>query len=133
MPVLLPGQPMPRLLVVDDEIPILFALRDFFSARGYAVDSAGERSAAEELIAARPYELMIVNLRLSAVEATEGLDLVAFARHRRPAMRILVLTAYGSPEAEARALGLGADAMLGKPMPLPELADLADRLVSEAA
>lgn len=129
----LPGEPPPRLLVVDDETPILFALRDFFSARGYAVDAAGERSAAEALLAERPYELMIVDLRLSAGEASEGLDLVAFARGKRPAMRIVVLTAYGSPEAEATALGLGADAMLGKPMPLPELAALADRLVGAAA
>lgn len=125
--------PLPRLLVVDDETTILFALRDFFSARGYIVDEAGERSAAEALIVERPYALMIVDLRLSAREPAEGLDLVAFARRRRPGMRIVVLTAYGSPEAEAEALGLGADAMLGKPMPLPELAALADRLLSQAA
>jgi DNA-binding response OmpR family regulator len=122
-----PAEPPPRLLVVDDEPDILFALRDFFSGRGWEVDCAADRDEAGALVAARPYALLLVDLRLSG--PTDGLDLVALARQRRPAIRIVVLTAYGSPEVEAVARGLGADAFLAKPLPLPELARISAGLL----
>jgi CheY-like chemotaxis protein len=115
-----PAAPPLRLLLVDDEPDILFALADFFSGLGYEVDCAADRARAEALVSAGRHALMLVDLRLSG--QNQGLELIAFAHDRRPAIRIVVLTAYGSPEVEAAARGLGADAFLAKPLPLPELA-----------
>jgi two-component system NtrC family response regulator len=119
-----------RILVVDDEPSILFALEDFFSSRGYQVDCADALEEALTLLAHNAYRLMIADLRLEGARGTQGLELAAFARSASPAVRIIVLTAYGTPDVEARARNLGADAFLHKPMPLPELARIVDTLLT---
>ena len=60
---LCPPIPPRRLLVVDDEAPILFALRQYFSPLGYAVVCAREREEAEALLAHDEFALVIADLR----------------------------------------------------------------------
>jgi DNA-binding response OmpR family regulator len=123
-----------RILVVDDEPPILFALRDYFQAAGYQVDCAAELEEAQALIAEEAsYDLVIADLRLDAFSGTAGLELIGNVRDRSAASRILLLTAYGSPEIEAEALRRGADAFLHKPIPLPKLAVIAAGLMERAS
>ena len=116
--------PRTKLLVIDDEEPILFAMQEYLTALGFEVDGASEAEEAEALLAHVRYELVIADLRLSGIRPTEGLRIVAFARERCPWARLVVLTAYGSPEVEDEAYRLGADRFLHKPMPLPELAQI---------
>lgn len=120
---------MTRLLIVDDEEPILFALREYFSARSYEVDCATEREEAEALLARRSYSAVIADLRLAG-DGHEGLDLVDFVAGRSPAVHVIVLTAYGSPEIELAARSRGAEAFLHKPIPLAELEKVVAGLVS---
>ena len=124
-------EPRARLLIVDDEEPILFALREYFSARSYEVDCATAREEAEELIARRSYAAVIADLRLAG-EGHEGLDLVGYATGRSPATHVIVLTAYGSPEIERDARRRGAEAFLHKPIPLAELERVVAGLVTAA-
>jgi len=116
--------PRTRLLVIDDEEPILFAVKEYLTALGFEVDGASEAEEAEALLAHVRYGLVIADLRLSGSHPTEGLRIVAFARERCPWARLIVLTAYGCPEVEEEAYRLGADRFLHKPMPLPELAEI---------
>jgi DNA-binding NtrC family response regulator len=113
-----------RLLVIDDEAPILFALREYFTLRGYEVDCAREPAEAEALIAGGTYAVIIVDLCLSGAEGTEGLGLIECARRRCPQTYIILLTAYGSPATEREALRRGANQVLHKPMPLPRMASV---------
>ena len=55
---------MCRLLIVDDEDAILFAMTEYFSARLFAVDCARDREEAEALLAVRAYAVIITDLRL---------------------------------------------------------------------
>lgn len=118
-----------RLLVVDDEEPILEAARDYLTAHGYSVDTAREREEAEALIARNRYALMIADMRLTGAHGREGLELIAYLRECSPLARAIVLTAYGSLELEREARRRGADAFLEKPVPLSELASEALRLL----
>jgi DNA-binding response OmpR family regulator len=111
-----------RLLVIDDEQPILFALREYFTLRGYEVDCAKEVAEAEAFLDRGGYSVVIVDLRLSSADGTEGLGLIQRARARCPKTSILLLTAYGSPATEGEALECGADQVLHKPMPLSRIA-----------
>jgi len=119
-----------RILVVDDEQPILFALREYFSLFGYRVDCAGERQKAESLMANGLYDAAILDLRLSGIDSMEGLDLVRYAREHSPRIRICLLTAYGNPLVEEEARRLGVHAFLHKPMPLPEILRIVTDLLS---
>ncbi len=124
-----PPIPAARLLIVDDEEPILFALREYFTARRWEVDCATERAEAEALIASRNYAALIADLRLAG-DGHDGLELVGYATGRSPATHVVVLTAYGSPEVELAARRRGAQAFLHKPIPLAELERVVAGLVS---
>lgn len=122
-----------RILVVDDEEAIRDATREYLSALGYHVDAAQEREEAEALLCTCNYSLVIADMRLTGVHGREGLELVGYLRERCPWARVVVLTAYGSPDLEAEARRRGADAFLQKPVPLSELARLAGLLVPRSA
>ncbi len=114
-----------RILVIDDEEPILFALREYFSLFGYQVDCAKDPEEAAAFLVDGSYAVAIVDLRLSSgVDSTEGLELIEYIRERCPQTAILLLTAYGNPSIEQEALSRGANAFLHKPMPLPEIAHI---------
>lgn len=120
-----------RILVVDDEEPILFAIRDYFEPLGWQVDCAQELEEAEALLSHIRYTLLIADLRLSGIHSNEGLELIRFVRERSPWTRVIVLTGYGSVEIELEAVGRGVDAFLQKPQPLAALAEIASRLTGK--
>lgn len=119
--------------MVEDESFIRFALEDYFTMRGYAVDAASEWEEAEALLAVRSYAIVITDLRLTGFGGTEGLEIIGCVRQRYPGTRIILLTGFGSIEVEAEARRLGVDAFLHKPMSLPDLARVADSLIAEAS
>jgi two-component system, response regulator, stage 0 sporulation protein F len=120
--------PLP-ILIVDDEEAILFAMREYFTTLGYRVDCAQELEEAKRLLAQVQYALAILDLRLIGSHGTEGLELVEYARQRYPSTRVIILTAYGSPETKREALRRGADAFLHKRRSLPEVAQVVSELL----
>jgi DNA-binding response OmpR family regulator len=122
-----------RILLVDDEEPILSALHEYFTALGYAVDCAREMEEAEALLANVQYQAVMADLRLTGSHGAEGLEIIGYVKERCPWTRIIVLTAYGSEEVEAEARRRGADAFLYKPRPLSELAEILATLAGTAS
>jgi DNA-binding NtrC family response regulator len=119
------GKLMPdRILVIDDEDPILYVMKEYFTTHNYEVDCARELEEAEALLANISYAVVIADMRLTGIHGVEGLELVAYVRERCPQTRIVILTAYGSPEVEKEAIRRGVDAFLRKPIPLPQLAQI---------
>lgn len=122
-----------RILIVDDQEAILFAMREYFEALSYVVDCAREPEEAYALLEENSYSLVVADLRLTGSHDVEGLEIVKTVRKRNPATRIIMLTAYGSPEIEDEAKRRGVNAFLHKPRPLPEVAALAVWLLKEPA
>jgi len=109
-------------------------MASYFQKRGYTVDVAREREQAEAFLASVTYAAILLDLRMTAANGiADGLEILGFARERCPTARIVVLTAYGTPAAEAEARERGADAFLHKPQPLPDLAQLLVALLGERA
>lgn len=125
--------PTPWVLVVDDERSIQLSVKSFLETHGYRVDCAGEREEAEALLLARTYDAVIVDLRLSSVGLTDGLDLVSFSQHRSSETRVILLTGYSSPGSEAEAWRRGADAYLTKPRSLADLRAVLDTLLERTS
>ncbi len=119
-----------KILIVDDEEPILFAMREYFSTCGFDVDTALETEEAKAKLEDTAYSVAIVDLRLAGFAGTEGLDVVRYAREVRPDTRIVVLTAYGTSQVERQANELGVDSFLQKPKPLPDIAQVVYGLLS---
>jgi DNA-binding response OmpR family regulator len=120
---------VPRLLVVDDEEPILFALSTYFETAGFAVDCARDLAEASGLLCGGRYACVIADLCLGVSRNTEGLEVIRLVRQRGEATRVVLLSAYGSAETIAQATAAGADAFLHKPVRLGELLELVNGLV----
>jgi DNA-binding NtrC family response regulator len=102
------------VLVIDDSRAVSLALASYFGRQGYAVDCAHELEEALALIAHRHYRVVIVDLRLTESETTNGLEVLDFVRQRSPATRTVVLTAFGSPLLAMEAQQRGASAFVYK-------------------
>src|SRR5262245_19452642 len=118
-----------KLLVVDDEESICFSMSMYFSQHGFKVDIAREKEEAEGLINGTEYKVIIQDLRLGIQKRYDGIDIIKMVHERNPDTRIVVLTSYGSPEAEAEARSAGADAFLRKPKPLSQVAQVVHGLI----
>jgi CheY-like chemotaxis protein len=111
-----------QVLVVDDEPSILFAMKEYLERFGHTVDAAHGTAEALSLLAAARYSLVISDLRLTASQQSDGLDLLAHVRSRCPGTLTILLTAYDGMEAEREAERLGVDALIGKSRDLAEIA-----------
>ncbi len=120
------------MLLVEDEIVLLAALKKYFTREGYAVDCARELEEAEALIATSYYDVVIADLRLSGTYAVEGLAILRFVRHNSRGTRVIILTAHTAPGIQRSAQALGAEAFLPKPTPLAEISACIDRLMGVA-
>ena len=118
-----------KLLVVDDEESICFSMSEYFSQHGFKVDTAREMHEAEGLLKKSEYKVIIQDLRLGVAHHPDGIDIIKMVHQRNPDTRIVVLTSYGSPEAEAEARNAGADAFLRKPKPLSQVAQVVQGLI----
>ena len=108
---------MKRVLVVDDEPPILRALVANLRARGYEPDAAATGRAALVRAAKRHPDAVILDLGLpdiSGVEVIEGL-------RGWTKVPILVLSARGAEADKVGALDAGADDYVTKPFGMDEL------------
>lgn len=118
-----------RILIVDDEEPILFAIKDYFDANGFEVHCARNSREAKSLLDKLYYFVVITDLRLSGIDDIEGLEITNYVRRQFPTTDVILLTAYGSPEIEKAARRQGVRAFLHKPQPLPRLAQVVYSLI----
>jgi len=121
-----------RLLIVDDEHAIRFAMADYFTAQGFEVDAASDRPAARARLAVGSYDVVIVDLRLSGTRCTEGLDVIADIRDSGAPTRVVLLTGSASAEIVATAVARGAAAVLFKSSGLPHVRDVVTGLLGKA-
>lgn len=122
-----------RVLVVDDEPAIAFALSEYLGLRGFSVRTAATFEEACELVRRTAYDVVVTDLSLGGRGGSQGLYIATLARLHHRATRAVILTAYGSPEVEASTRLLGVDAFLHKPMPLAEIAQTLERILQPPA
>ncbi len=109
---------MSKLLLVDDEPSILSVLTTLLKAEGYEVTGALGGVKAKELLQSEDFDLMLSDIRMSPIN---GMELLKLAHQEKPAMGVIMLTAYGSVETAIEALKLGAFDYVTKPFKVDEL------------
>jgi two-component system KDP operon response regulator KdpE len=108
---------MSRVLVVEDEAPILRALTANLRARGYQPDAAGTGEEALRLAAAHRPEAVVLDLGLPGMS---GLEVIHGLRGWT-SVPIIVLSARGAERDKVAALDAGADDYVTKPFGMDEL------------
>ena len=119
-----------RVLVVDDELLIRWALREALEAKGYDVTEAADASSAHAAVAdrvARP-DAVVLDYRLPD---SNDLSLLMALRRAAPATPVIMMTAHGTADMIKSAIDLGAYRVVSKPFEVDQMADLvADALAA---
>lgn len=118
-----------QLLLVEDELSTVFAMREFFARYGYDVDCACGLSEAALLLDRRAYHVVITDLHLTKHQCSEGMMVVAAARRRNPHACIVLLTGYGLETTEHEAQICGVDMYQTKPVELASLSAFVDLML----
>ncbi len=107
-----------RVLIVDDEDGIRFALRDFLESSGFAVEEAASCAEAEKVFRTSRPDAALLDFRLPDGNA---LDLIPKLKAQDSTVPVIVLTAHASIDLAVRAIQQGAEQFLTKPVELPAL------------
>ena len=117
------GRPL-RALVVDDELNIRQTLALCLKQLGCDVAQAGSGAAALEALRDRPVDLAFLDLRLGS---ENGLDVLRQMLATRPALDVVIITAYASVDSAVEAMRCGAQDYLPKPFTPAQIRHLVDR------
>ncbi len=118
-----------RLLLVEDELSTVFAVREFFALAGYDVDCAAGLKESAALIERNRYQAVITDLHLSAQRSGEGMLVAEYARRHNPSACIVMLTGYGSETTAEDAHRCGVDMYRTKPVELAQLSAFLGRKI----
>ncbi len=108
---------MTRVLVIDDEVPILRALKINLAARKYEVSTAADGASGLAAMARERPDVLILDLGLPDMDGT---DVIRGVRGWS-STPIIVLSAWGQESQKVAALDAGADDYVTKPFGMDEL------------
>ena len=120
------GPSQTRILLVDDEESIRFALSRFLRSRGYEVVMAESGAAALARLSQERFDIMLCDVRMPGMS---GLDALPHALRLDGDLAVLMLTAVNDASTATEALSHGAMDYLVKPVELAAL----ERAVERAA
>lgn len=109
-----------RILVVDDEEYIQQLLQTVLSKEGYEVSVAGDGDEALRLIEQDAYDLVVLDIMMPGTDGLEVLRQVK-SSERLKFTPVIIMTALMDRDVRYRALDLGADEFLNKPIDIYEL------------
>lgn len=127
------ASPQRRLLVVDDSLTVRNLLSFQLSRLGNVIiDKAEHGVDALAKIEEASYDLLLIDINMPVMD---GLKLIATVRAMDATRNvpIIVVTTRGQEQDRQRAMDLGADAYIAKPVNAVNLLDVANRLLAASS
>jgi len=116
--------PRQRILVVDDDAGVRESLAGVLRQEGYSVSLAANGADALATVSRAAADLVILDLNMPVMNGWDTFEKLTF---RHPQIPIIIATARANQLFTA--LGAGADALLEKPLDIPELIKTVRRLL----
>lgn len=107
-----------KILIVEDEIDISNAIKEFLEREQYLIETAGDYHEALEKVLLYRYDCVLLDLMLPG---GSGLDILAEMSAQGAQQPVLILSAKDSVDDKVLGLEIGADDYLAKPFHLSEL------------
>jgi DNA-binding NtrC family response regulator len=108
----------PIVLLIDDEQSVQFGFSAYLNKTGYQVQTAGSIVEARLKLTQGCFDIILLDLSLPD---GNGLDLIAEIRKSYPEVALVVITGGGNVPVAVKAMQLGADNFLTKPVDMNEL------------
>lgn len=113
-----------RILIVDDEEPIRFALTTILQDQGYEVDASETGGAGLKKLAEKSYNMVLLDYNLPDMN---GLEVAQKMRAVDNEIPIVFISAYGTTDVILRAIRLGAFDFIEKPIHSEDLFSTIER------
>src|SRR5438094_1187162 len=117
-----------RILIIDDERPILVTLEALLQRHGYQVDTAPTASQGLKLLKTKSPSLVLLDLQLPDAEGLETLDRI---KSELPDMHVIILTAHDSLHNAIESIKRGAYHFISKPYAPEELLSLVEKALEK--
>src|SRR5216110_2113616 len=117
-----------RILIIDDERPILVTLEALLQRHGYQVDTAPTASQGLKLLKTKSPSLVLLDLQLPDAEGLETLDRI---KSELPEMHVIILTAHDSLHNAIESIKRGAYHFISKPYAPEELLSLVEKALEK--
>ena len=118
-----------RVLLVDDEIPVLLTMKAVLEISGFDVDTATSAREGKNRIKKSEYQMVITDMRMESDAA--GREVIQAARTAPYHPAVALLTAF--PTSDEDWQDMGADKMLVKPMQTAQLIQQLEKLLENHA
>jgi DNA-binding NtrC family response regulator len=105
-------------LLVDDEARFVETLSKRLTARGFEVEGAFGGPQALEMLDARPFDVVLLDVWMPGMD---GLEVLKAIRQSHPAVKVLLVSGNASINAAVEGIRLGATNYLLKPVDIDEL------------
>lgn len=109
---------MEKILVVDDEIEVCNALKEFLSIKGYTALAAQSGQEALAMVRAENPHIVLLDIIMPGMSGIETLEEI---KKTAPATGVVMITAVMDEALGNQALQLGADDFITKPVDLDYL------------
>ena len=119
-----------RILVVDDDQVVGKSFERVLTNKGYRVDTALSGREAFEKYAGADFDMVFTDLRMPD---QDGLEVARRIKEMNPWLPIVVVTGYGTQEAEASAKAIGVSEFLQKPLTPSIIEEVAARIMGRKA
>ncbi len=109
---------MSKILIVDDDQAICRTLQIHFQHQNHQVETCHAVAAGLARLEDYPADVLVLDIRMAGMSGLEGLPLF---KARRPALRIIMITAFHDMQSTIEAMQRGADEYIHKPLDLDEI------------
>ncbi|MCJ7546178.1 MAG: response regulator [Deltaproteobacteria bacterium] len=116
----------PKILIVDDEESMVFSIQDYLSSYAECLGATSYDEAISILVRNTGIAAVISDIRMPD---KDGFDLLMWLRENRPQVKVVMITAYGSPSVRSLAKQKGAVRYLEKPLDLEQLLQVVSQLL----
>jgi two-component system, NtrC family, response regulator len=107
-----------KVIVIDDEVNAAAALETLLTEDGYEVWRANDARSGLQLVEKNEPDVVLTDLRMPGMD---GLELLTRIKEARPETLVILMTAYGTVKTAVKAMKLGAEDYLPKPIDIEEL------------
>lgn len=107
---------MSKILIVEDEMPIVDLISMGLKANGYKIDYALDGEVGADLIEKNHYDLILLDIMLPKFD---GYELLEYAKQEQ--IPVIFITAKGELKDKVKGLNMGADDYIVKPFEMEEL------------
>ena len=103
---------MPKILLVEDDIPFCQMLESFLIRKSFAVETSFSATEARSKLTTEKYDLILIDLRLPD---DDGLSLLVEIKLQYPETPVILMTGYSDIGTAVKAIKVGAADYISKP------------------